>query len=106
MADIQTLVPPAEPGWRVAVATAYYPDGAAQMVTYPLVGWAKVNDLEVGVYWTPAWWDELGLSTGYPGQIAWPLGPGEVLESDLECSLRDEATADYLNNQKGRQRGQ
>ena len=94
MTDIRTLVV-AAPGWRVAVATAVHPDGAATVAVVPLVGWAQVSDLDAGDYWVPAWWDDLGLCTGFPQQVAWPLAPGEDLDGELAGHLCEEASGSY-----------
>ena len=96
MADIQVLVPPGEPGWRVAVATAYFPDGAVKVVVRPLVGWAKVFDPQVGIMWLPAFWGDLGLSTESPQQIALPLGPGVQLSADVLTDLTRDAHEQYV----------
>ena len=96
MTDIHTLVPVAVPGWRVLVVTAYSAHGDTPAHTdvriVPLIGWALVADLETGSHWEPAWWDDLGMTTGNPWQeIAHPLGPGEDPDPDHVEYLRSEA---------------
>lgn len=77
-------------GWRVAVAGRYGGDRIVHNVL-PMIGWAR-QDIDMGgaTAWLPCWWDELGVTTGSPYEVGWPLAPGEDDDDDLWAALNEQ----------------